>query len=103
MRRAVGVALEGDGGHGYDWSLGKPLFQIRVFRLTLSQSQPPTVIVDHDIHMIRIIEGCCAAIKSSVVEVPFGRSDLPDQLREIVPVFVVSGPAAFGGEVKLIP
>src|SRR5262249_16875363 len=44
-----------------------------------------------------------AAVVGGVIEVPLRRSELPDELREVVPVFVVPGPAAFGGKVKLVP
>src|SRR5215472_8888286 len=36
VRRAVGVALEGDGGHGDGWQGGKPPFQVVVLRLARS-------------------------------------------------------------------
>jgi hypothetical protein len=57
VRCAIGVALKGDGGHGDDWTFGKPLFEIVVFRLAFGQSEPPAIIVDHDGDMIRIVEG----------------------------------------------
>jgi hypothetical protein len=59
--------------------------------------------VDHDGDVIRIVEGRRAAIERGIIEVPLRRSDLPDELRKIVPVFVVAGPAAFGGEIILVP
>src|SRR5439155_24245465 len=36
-------------------------------------------------------------------EVPFRRSDLPNELRKVVSVFVVAGAAAFGGKIILVP
>ena len=36
MRRAVGIALERDGGHGDHRPCCKPLFQFAVFRLAVS-------------------------------------------------------------------
>src|SRR5215207_9807846 len=39
---------------------------------TLGQAWPPAVIVDHDIDVIRVVEGRRAAIERSVVELPFG-------------------------------
>ena len=53
--------------------------------------------------MIRVLEGRCAAIERGIVEVPFWRSDLPNELCKVVPVFIVAGPAALGGEVILVP
>ena len=79
---------------------GKPLFQIVVFRLALGQAEPPAVIMDHDGDMIRIVERCRGAIEGGIVEIPFRRSELPDQFCKIVPVFFVAGAAAFRGEIN---
>jgi hypothetical protein len=57
--------------------------------------------MDHDRDMIRVVEGRFAAIERGLIEVPLRRSDLPDELGKIVPVFVIAGPAAFRG--KIIP
>src|SRR6476620_9542620 len=59
--------------------------------------------MDHNADVIRIVEGCCAALERSVIESPLRRSDLPNQLRKLLPVFVVSYPAALGGKIILIP
>src|SRR5262245_34580055 len=53
--------------------------------------------------MIRIVERRRAAIEGSIVEGPLGRSDLPDQFRELTPIFFVAGPAAIGGKIELVP
>src|SRR5438132_8623114 len=53
--------------------------------------------------MFQIVESRRSALEGGLVEVPFGRSELPDQLRKVVPVFLVSGPAAFRGKVILVP
>ena len=103
MRRAVGIALERDGRHRDDRAFGEPLFQIVIFRLAFGEAEPPAVIVDHDVDVIRIVEGRRAAIERGVVEVPLRRGELPDELRELAPVFVVAGPAALGGEIELVP
>src|SRR6266545_3741753 len=39
MRRAVGVAFEGDGGHADGRGFGQPLFQIVVFRLARGETK----------------------------------------------------------------
>src|SRR5215212_7927020 len=57
----------------------------------------------HDLHMIRVVQGRCAAIERGIIEVPLRRGDLPNELRKIVPVFVVAGPAAVRGKVILVP
>src|SRR5208337_4368265 len=103
MRRPVGVAFQRDRRHAYDRRFGEPLLQIVVFRLALSQPEPPAVIMDHDADMVRIVERCRTAVERRVIELPSRRSDLPDELGKIVPVFVVALPSAFRGEVVLIP
>jgi hypothetical protein len=75
----------------------------RTYRLAFSQSEPPAIIMDHDADMIRIVEGRCAGIERGIVEVPFWRSELPNELRKVVPVFIVAGPAAFRGKIILVP
>jgi len=59
--------------------------------------------MDHDVDVILVVEGRCAAIKRGIIEVPFRRSDPPNELRKVVPVFVVAGAAAFGGKIILVP
>ena len=61
----------------------------------------PSVAITID--MIRVVEGRCTAIECSIVEVPFRRSELSDEFRKIVPVFVIAVPAAFRRKVKLVP
>src|SRR6266700_482433 len=59
--------------------------------------------MDYDVDVILVVEGRCAAIKRGIIEVPFRRSDPPNELRKVVPVFVVAGAAAFGGKIILVP
>ena len=103
VRRTVGVAFHRNGRDGDDRALRESFFQVVVFRLALSQAQPPAVIVDHDIDVIRVVEGGSAAIERSVVELPLWRSELPDQLRKLVPVFFVAGTATVAGKIELVP
>ncbi len=103
MRCPIGIAFQGNRGHADVRSFSEPLFQLIIFRLAFSQPEPPAVIVDHDADVIRVVEGRGAALEGGLVEVPFRRSDLPDELRKVAPVFVVADPAAFGGEVILVP
>jgi hypothetical protein len=99
----IGITFKGNGGHGDDRAFGKPLFQIVIFRLALSQTEPPTVIMDHDADVIRIVEGRCTPIERRIIEVPLRRRKLPNELRKVVAVFVVAYPAAFGGKIVLVP
>src|SRR6202008_205249 len=43
------------------------------------------------------------ALERDVVEVPLRGRNLPNELREVVPVSVVAGPAALRGKVVLVP
>jgi len=54
------------------------------------------------ITLIRIVEGRGAAIERRIIEVPFRRSESPDELVEIVPIFFVAQLAAFRREIKLV-
>src|ERR1700678_3257246 len=99
----IGIPFHGNGGYGDGRCGCKPLFQIVIFWLTFSQVEPPAVIVDYDRDMIRIVERRRRAIEGGIIEVPLRRSDLPDEPREIAPVFVVADAAAFRGEIKLVP
>src|SRR5918995_1908562 len=102
VRSAIRIALECNGRHLNGGEFGEPLFELVVLRLALSESEPPTVVMDDDADVIRVVEGRRAAIERGVIEVPLRRGELPDELREIAPVFVVTVAATFRGEVKLI-
>ena len=84
-------------------AFGKPRFQIVIFRLAFSEAEPPAVIMDHDGDVVRVVERRRSAIERGIVEIPFRRCDLPDELPEIVPIFVVAEHAAFSGKIILIP
>ena len=71
MRCAIGIAFHGDGGYGDDWSFGKALFEIVVFRLAFRQPETPAIVVDDDSDVVRIFERRRTAIERGVVEVPF--------------------------------
>src|SRR5271166_1784334 len=103
MWRPIGIPFEGDGRHGYNRALAKSLIQFVIFRLAFRQTKAPAVIVDHDGNVIRIVEGRCAAIERGIIEVPLRRSQLPDELRKIVPVSVITCAAAFCRKIKLVP
>src|SRR5712692_11205970 len=92
---AIGITFQGYGRHGDDRKLRKPSFEIVILRLALNQAQPPAVIIDHDAHVIGVVEGRGAASERSVAEAPLGRRELPNELRAVVPVLVVAGATAF--------
>jgi hypothetical protein len=58
MWSPICVAFKSNGWHGSDVTCGKALFQIVISRLAFDQAWSPAVTVDHDRHMIRIIERC---------------------------------------------
>jgi len=103
VRRTIGVALKRDRRDRDRWKLREPLFQIFVFGLAVRKRKPPAVIVDHDGDVIRIVECRRAALESGIVEVPFWRSEPPNELGKIAPVFVIAIAAAVGGEIILVP
>ena len=62
-----------DGGHGDGRKRGEPPLQVVVLRFARGQAEPPAVIVDHDSHVIGVVEGGRAAREGCVVEVPMTR------------------------------
>src|ERR1700730_6057228 len=53
--------------------------------------------------MIGLIERRCRAIVRRIVEVPFWRGELPNELVKSVPIFVVAAPTALCRKIVLIP
>ena len=94
----VGIAFKSYGRYGDERPLGKPLLQVIIFRLAFSQAEPPAVVVDDDVDVVRVLEGCRRPIERCVVEVPLRRGKLPDELVEVVGVLTVAEPATFGGK-----
>ena len=103
MGRTVGVALEGDRGHGDDRGFGEPILQLGALGFALGQAQTPAVVVDDDVDVIRVLKRRRAAIKGGIVKAPLRRSRAPNQLGKVTPVPAVTGPTAVGGEVVLVP
>ena len=104
VRRAVGVAFQRDGRHGDDRECGEPLFQIVIFRLAFSQTEPPAVIVDR---RWRRDPDCrrpprCDRTWHRRTSISAKRV-CQMSLAKVVPVFLVAGAAALGGEIKLVP
>src|SRR6185369_15778438 len=103
VRRAVGVALHRDARHRDGRRYGQARFQRVVFTFAIGQAQAPAVVVDDDVHMVRIVEGRGAARIGRFVESPFRRCGLPDQMVEVAAVRLVAQAAALGGEIVLVP
>ena len=70
VRSPVGIALKGYCGHGYDRTFGEPPFQVVVTPLAFGHAEPPTVIMDRDCDMIRVVESRGRAIEGCIIEVP---------------------------------
>ena len=86
MRCAVRIAFHGDRRHADHRRLGKPLLERVILPLALGEAEPPAIVVDDDVDVVRIVEGLRAAVERRVVEFPFRRGDLPDELGEILPI-----------------
>src|SRR5271166_4805931 len=69
----VGITLKGNGGGGDDRTFGNSLFQIVILRLAIGQTEPPTIVVDDDGDVIRVVESCSGAIEGRIIEIPFRR------------------------------
>src|SRR5450755_3350280 len=103
MRSAIGITFKGDRRHSDNRKLGDPPLQIVILPLAVDEAQSPAVIVNHDSHIVRVVERRRGAIKRGIVEGPLRGSEPPNELPEIVPVLVVAEHAAFRGEVILVP
>src|SRR5437763_670764 len=103
VRRTICLPFQSDGGDRDHRKFGKPLFQIVVPWLALGETKPPAIVMNHDADMVRVVECRRGAVECGVVKVPFWRSKLPNELRELTPVFFVASAAPFRGEVILIP
>ena len=67
-----------------------------------AKTKAPAVVMDHDADVIGVVEGRCAAIKRSIIEVPLGRGNLPNELRKVAPVFFIACPATVRGKIILV-
>ena len=72
MRCAVGIALESDGGQVDHRKLGEPPFQFVVLALAIGQAEPPAIVVDYDVDVIRVVESGGGASERGVVELRSG-------------------------------
>src|ERR1700746_3524593 len=71
VRRAIGVTLERKGGPRDVRACREALFQFGIVRLALREPEPPTIVMDHDADMVRVVEGGGAAVEGRLIEVPF--------------------------------
>ena len=78
-------------------------FRVRRILFRLRRDPPPTIIVNHDCDMIRVVERLCATLEGRVIEIPLRRSELPDQFGKFATVHFVAGPATLGRKIELIP
>src|SRR5215212_968312 len=95
VRCAVRIAFESDSRHPDDRKFGELLFQGVILRLAIRETESPAVVMDHDADVVRVVEGRGAAIERGLVKVPLRRGELPNEPRELAPIFFVAGAAAF--------
>src|SRR5437763_1248256 len=74
MRRAIRIALQRDRRDTDRWRGGEPRFHFVIPGLAVSQAKSPAIVVDHNVYVIRIVEGRCAPIECGVVEVQRGEA-----------------------------
>lgn len=73
---------------------GQASLNVVVGPLAVGQALPPPIVVDHDVDVIGVVEGCRAASEHRVVEGPFRRGRPPDELGKFVPVLFVARASA---------
>jgi hypothetical protein len=56
MRGPVGVAFQGDRRYRDDRPLRETLLQVVIRRVALDESQPPPVVVDHDLDVVGVVQ-----------------------------------------------
>src|SRR5215207_8863395 len=98
VRSPIRIALERNGRHLNGWESGELLFELVVPRLAVSESEAPTVVMNHDADVIRVIKSDRTAVERGLIEPPLRRGELPDELRKVAPVFVITVAAAFRGK-----
>ncbi|GHK01732.1 hypothetical protein SY2F82_35290 [Streptomyces sp. Y2F8-2] len=72
VRRGEGGqrTVERDGGHVDGWTFGKPRLEVLVARVARCEPEPPAVIVDDDVNVVRVVERLGGAVEDGVAEVP---------------------------------
>src|SRR5436853_2067141 len=103
MRRAICVAFHRDGRHTYDRRRSDDLVEMRVPRFALSKGYPPTIVVNDDRDVIRVLERSRSTLKRLVVKFPLRRRGLPNQFREVAPISLVAFSASVRCKVELVP
>ena len=77
----------------------KLFFQIVVLRLAFRQPEAPAVVMDHHADMIWVVERLRPSDRNGVVELPFRRGNLPNELRKLVAILLVTRSTAVSREV----
>jgi hypothetical protein len=71
MWRTVLVAFQGDGRHAKLRRGSQLRFQLVQAWIALGQSEAPSIVMDYDIDVVRIVERCRATSERRVVKLPF--------------------------------
>src|ERR1700730_1210067 len=100
---AVAGAVQRDGGDGNGRQRRQPALQPGIVRIAGRQAEAMAIAVDHDIDIIRVVEGRRRAREGGVVEMPVRRPLLPQDPGDLAPVGRKTCPAALELKIILIP
>src|SRR5215475_13454152 len=103
MRSSISVALKRDCRQIDYWPFRQPSFKLVVFTFAFRKAEAPTIVMNNDGHVIGIVERNRSTFEGSIIETPFGRSQLPNKLVEIAPILLVACPTTLGGKIELVP
>ena len=97
VRGSIGIALKGDCRHTDDWARGELGLQIVILCLAWSSGRVASGNYGRQCsHDPDFLERLRTSIESVIIEVPFGRGELPNQFCKIMPIFLITGTTAFG-------
>jgi hypothetical protein len=83
----IRITFEGDGRDGNDPSRGELPFEVIVLRLAFGEPESRSIVMNHEDNVIGIVECLRASIERRIVESPFWRRDLPDELCNSLRIF----------------
>jgi len=100
---AVRIAVKRDGGDRNRRLRRQTPFQLGVARIAIGEAIAMAITVNHDVDIVRIIEGRGGPLEGRIVEMPVRRPLPPKYTRDLAPVGGKARPSAFDLEIILIP